>query len=648
MPPRLASLTPHLPAALLLLFSGWSGTFFEGAGGGWALAGHLALLAFVGVFGRLWPDPLRLGRGGRLLLLALGASAMASFWASPVPRAGRLGILLLPAFLMVPSAVAACWSSAEARRLGLHSLSLVVTGVAIWSLAGWWHLETPGASFPLGHHNLLASWLLALLPLAAMPWRDGGAWRAVAAVAGLTGLASLLATRSLGAVAAAGVVAAAVAARSRRGRWGLLVAALLLAPQAPRISGILSGSDLSAVARWEYLAAGWRGLTERPALGWGPGAARWTLAEHLRPIPGVHPPDQVVADVHSLPLQLGYELGWSGLLLACGVALAFLRRRSEVADPGLRRAALLGLAAVALIGCASRPLAAPAVPLAAMIAAGAMLAAERRPRERSWRGVTALTAALLAALVLPLDLAHVAYDRAVAAGGGDEQQRHLRRAAELDPDFPLYAARLARLETEIRPADPEAARRALAAAESGRGVAGLWLSAGILGQDAGEAWSREALTRACSLSPLGAIAPFRLTLGEDPEAKRGEWAARALLAEPLLMAAVAWRDHGPLLDAAAAALEGTGGVDAGWLGWLEENLHARPAAGRTRRLGLEMDGDVATSASLYAFRRRPWPAVLAEVEIYEAVLERVEPGTAATLGRAAPDVFQGEACGLGG
>ena len=83
-------------------------------------------------------------------------------------------------------------------------------------------------------------------------------------------------------------------------------------------------------------------------LGWGPGSASWTTAEHLRPIPGLHPPDQVVADLHSLPLQLGYELGWSGLLLTGGLALVFLRRRgAAAADPRLRRFALLGLAALA-------------------------------------------------------------------------------------------------------------------------------------------------------------------------------------------------------------------------------------------------------------------------------------------------------------
>ncbi len=631
----------------MLLFSGWSGSFYEGARGAWALAGHLALLAFAAGFGRVWPDPLRLGRGGRLLLLALGVSVLASWWASPVPRAGRLGIVLLPAFLLVPAAVARCWPDAEARRLGLRSIGLVVAAVAVWSLVGWWHLETPGASLPLGHHNLLAAWLLALLPLAVLPWRDGGAGRVIAALALVAGMASLAATRSLGAAAAAGVVALALAARNRWGRLGLLAAAALLALQAPRISTILGGADLSMAARWGYLEAGWRGLTERPALGWGPGSVRWTLAEHLRPIPGVHPPDQVVADVHSLPLQAAYELGWSGLLLACGVALVFLRRRVEVLDPGLRRAAFLGLGALAVMSCVGRPLAAPAVPLAAMIGAGAVLAGEGSPKRRTGRGPTVLAAVLIAALALPLDLAHLAYDRAAFAEGREEQARHLRRAVELDPAFPLYQARLAWLEAESRPGDPEIAHRAKAAATQARGLAPLWLVAGRLGQESGEAWSRDALVRACRLSRLGAIAPFRLTLGQGSEAALVEWSARALLAEPLLLAAVDWRDRGPLLSTAVEELRRLDGLDAAWLDRLAEDLRARSGDGRVRSLALEMDGEAATAASLYAFRRRPWPVLLARVEVDEAMLESIDLVSAANLRSTPAEVFRGELCGLG-
>ncbi len=639
---RLDSLVPHLPAALLLLFSGWAGTFHVGAEAHWALAGHLALLIFAGAFSGAWPDPLRAGGGGRLLLAALAVSVLASHLASPVTRAGRLGVLLVPAFVLVPSAVARCWASNAARRSGLRSVSLVVAAVASWSLVGWWRLATPGASLPLGHHGLLAAWLLATLPLAALPWRDGGVGRVIAAVAGAAGLVALAGTGSLAAALGAGVVAVAVAVHWRKGWLGLAALGLVAAVQLPRLGAVLGGTDASAAGRWSYLQAGWRGLIERPALGWGPGSARWTLAEHLHPVPGVHAPDQVVADVHSLPLQIAYELGWSGLLLVVGLVLAFLRRRpGEVVDPALRRVAFMGLAALAVMSLAGRTLAAPAVPLAAMIGLGAVLAAEAPARGRR-QGVTVAVVAVLAALIVPLDLAHLAYDRAVGAGTRERQADHLRRAVALDPAFPLYRARLAWMEADGGQAR-DAARRA-------RAVAPLWAVAGMLAQEAGEPWSREALVRACRLSPLGVIAPYRLTLEEVSETHaRVQWTARALLAEPLVAAAVAWRDRGAVLRAAVGELGRLESLDPGWRAWLEGVVDVRDGRGRggaTRVLALAMDGDPATSVSLYAFRRRPWPIDLARIEIDGGILEIVDPGAAAPLSPAAGEVLQDELCGL--
>ncbi len=690
---RLDSLVPHFPAALLLLYSGWSGTFAVGARGDSTIVGHFALLIFVGAFGSIWPDPLRLGRG-RLLLLALACSVLASHLASPVIRAGRLAIILLPALVLVPSAVARCWSSDRARRLGTRSVSLVVIAVAGWSLFGRWRPDewrqgAPGTSSPLGHHNLEAAWLLALLPLAVVPWREVGSGRVIAGVAGALGLASLLAGRSLAAALAAGVVAVALAARSRKGRLGLAVAVPLLAAQLPRLGSILSGLDVSVAARWSYLQAAWRAMLERPALGWGPGAARWTLAEHLRPTAGVHPEDQVVADVHCLPLQIGYELGLSGLLLTLSLALVLSRHRAgEIVDPALRRAAHLGLAALAIVSCAGRPLAAAAIPLAAMIGIGAIFASEAplarpgvphsSPSGGTCRATAAglaagLAAAVIAALAMPFDLAHLAYDRAAGADSRERQMHHLRRAVELDPAFPLYRARLAWLEAgrqratvrsrrrratiesahrrratiesaHRRRATIESAHRARAAAADARAVAPLWSVAGMLAQEAGEAWSREALLRACRLNPLGAVAPYRLTLEHDSDADRVQWAARALLAEPLLLAAVAWRDREPMLRAAVDEIGRLDGVDAGWHAWLEQVLDARRASGgAVRHLALEMDGDVATSISLHAFRRRPWPVDLARIEIYESMLATVDPG--ATVPRATV-ALRGGLCGL--
>src|SRR6185436_19074590 len=104
----------------------------------------------------------------------------------------------------------------------------------------------------------------------------------------------------------------------------------------------------------------------------------WTASLFLDPAPGVNPWGETVGELHSLPLQLAYELGAPGFLLALATAGWFavrrLGERRAAADRGLLRAALCGLAggAVAFLGTAS--LAVTALPLAVAAAAGAALA----------------------------------------------------------------------------------------------------------------------------------------------------------------------------------------------------------------------------------------------------------------------------------
>ncbi len=655
MPRRLARLTPFFPAALLLLWSGWAGTFAGGADGVWAMAGQAALLALLVAAGPSWRDPLRLGRGGNLLLVALAGATLASWLASPVPRAGRTALVLAPAMVLLPAAAARCWFTAARRKAGLAALSVTVAGVAGWALVGLWRFGEP-AALPLGHHNLLAAWLVTLLPPALLPWRDGGAGRVLAAVAGALVVGALLATGSLGAALAVLVVAsgALLAARGTR-RWWWVAGLLLLvlgSTQASRIQAILAGDDASARARWGYLAAGWRGVAERPALGWGPGAARWTIGHHLRPVPGVHPPDQVVGDLHALPLDLAYELGIAGVALAVGVGLVFLRRRlremGSAADPALLRAALLGLAALAVASALGLPLAVGALPLAALTAAGAALAAAGPPRRQTTSPWPARALALGAALLLvPTDLAHLAYDRAVDAEDPRQQVRHLERAVALDPSLPLYRARLAWLEAELRGVDAELARQARDAARDASGLAPLWLAAGAMGREAGAAWARPALLEACRLNPLGALAPYQLAL-LPRQRHTVEWAGRALLAEPRLLAAVGWRGR-PWVEAAAHRLSELPGVGPGWrLALLERHEAGRVAGGPTRTLALTMDGEAAASLSLFAFRRRPWPVHVARVELYADALPRIDMVPVTVLPGTAAEVFQAAECGLGG
>ena len=89
----------------------------------------------------------------------------------------------------------------------------------------------------------------------------------------------------------------------------------------------------------------------------------------------------MVAELHSLPIRLLYELGVTGTALALALIVLFVRRRlaaistsSPAADRALTRAGLAGLAGAgaALLGTAW--LEVTALPVALAVAAGVALA----------------------------------------------------------------------------------------------------------------------------------------------------------------------------------------------------------------------------------------------------------------------------------
>ncbi|HET9209169.1 MAG TPA: O-antigen ligase family protein, partial [Thermoanaerobaculia bacterium] len=335
-----------IPPLLLALFGAWCGTFAWGPSWQASAAGTLALLGSLLWIAPPWRDPLRLGPTGRLLPWALWTTLAASAWASPVPRAGWVALILLPAFLALPGVVERCWRREEDRRWGLRALSLAVAGVSLWALIDWLALGSPRPAMPLGHHNLLAAWLVILLPLAVLPAREPGPWRFLGIAAGGLAAGTVLASRSLAGCAALGAVVLLAFAfraghsRQRRAWLALLAAALLISlVQLPRVLRIVSGADTSAQARGAYLAAGVRGFQARPLLGWGPGSVPWTAAAFLDPVLRANPWGESVGDLHSLPVQLAYELGVTGLLLVGGLAVLFFVRRiaerEEGRDPAL-------------------------------------------------------------------------------------------------------------------------------------------------------------------------------------------------------------------------------------------------------------------------------------------------------------------------
>jgi O-antigen ligase len=638
-----------IPPLLLLLFGAWCGTFAGSVGFTGSTVGALALLGTLAAVGTPWPDPLGLGRLGRLLPAALWIAAATSAWRSPVPRASWMALLLMPAFLMLPGAVARCWRREADRRLGARAVAILTAAVSLWALIDWRVRDLPRVAMPLGHHNLLATWLVILLPMALVAAREPGLWRWVGLAGGFLPAVTILATKSLAgnlALAAEALAVLIVLARTRRSwAWATgvlaLVAALGLFAQWDRIQSIAAGTDLSVQGRVVYYKGAWEGFRARPGLGWGPGSAAWTAPAFFDPVPGVSPFGESVGELHSLPLHLAYEVGTIGLVLALALAAAFfvrrLAERRQAEDAAFLLAGLAGLLGAAVASLGSAALAVQALPLAAATAAGAALAGSSGAGSaaRVSRRPVLVYAALAVLALAPLQAARWCYDRAVAAavaGRNDDAREALGRAVRIDPRFPLYRMRLALLQGFSPTAAPAGAETALRAARDGRGVPTLWTVAGLLGSAAGRPWAAGALERACALDPLNPFPPFYRMALEPLAAEAPRRGAHALLAEPRLAAATIWEVRPELLGRAVEEVRRWPGVDMGWKEALVSSLPTYEQRGdETARLELEIDTVPDLALSLHTFRRRPFPAQWPLVQIRIAPLERLRLPPATTL-----------------
>ncbi len=607
-------MTGLIPPLVLLFFGAWCGTFAGSASAAGSTVGAAVLLGVVVM--APWRDPLRLGRFGRLLPLALWIVAALSAWRSPVPRASWMVLLLLPAFLLLPGAMARCWS-----RLSSRGITVLVIGVSLWALIDYAVRDLPRVAMPLGQHNLLASWLVILLPLSLLTAREPGIWRWLGLAGGILPAVTILATLSLAgnlALAAEALIALVWILRRRRSwAWGLiplvLVAGLGLYSQRARIASIVAGQDLSMRGRVVYYEGALEGFRARPVLGWGPGSAAWTAASFFNPIPGVSPVGESVGELHSLPLHLAYEIGAVGLFVALSLGAAFfVRRISEMGEDFLRFAGLVGLCGAAVASLGSAALAVTALPVAVAVVMGAALGETAAPARRM---PVLLYVLVAAAGLVPLQAARWAYER-----------QELTAAIRLDPGFPLYRMRQALLNQD--------AALALGAARDAPGVATLWTVAGILGRD------REALEKACALDPFNPFPPFYLMTLEPEAEGASRRGAHALLAEPRLAAATFWEARPGLLERTDNILRRWPEVDPGWK---EELVRRFPSPserrGPTARLGLEIDTVPPRALSLHTFRRLPFPIEWPLVQVRFAALPRLDLPPATTLPGPAFDVL---------
>ena len=216
---------------------------------------------------------------------------------------------------------------------------------------------------PLGNPNLLAGYLVPILPLALVAcirWRGWGS-RAFAATAFILGCASVLFSYSRGGwlalVAAIGSLVLLLVLRAIRhwpplwkrlvplallGAGGLLLALAVTQfdPVRTRVMSLLAGrGDSSNNFRINVWLAAIDMIQDRPWLGIGPGNAAFNSVYPLYQQPKFN-----ALSAYSVPLELLVETGIPGLIACIGLALASLRR-------GLRALASDADLALPCIGC---------------------------------------------------------------------------------------------------------------------------------------------------------------------------------------------------------------------------------------------------------------------------------------------------------
>ena len=595
---------------------------------------------------------------------------------SPVPRAGLVWpSAILLALLSVPAVACALDRPARrgAARWGLLAALFVVS---TWAIVDWLG-GSPRPAAPLGHHNLLAAWLVVVWPLALLPGRvvssqessgrSGaderiGMLRQVAdgAVLAATALA-LLASRSLAGNVAFGLqliwVARASSAPGRLRRvvnFGLLGLAMILAVGWRRLGSLFSGGlDQSFASRWDYATAAWSGWWQRPVWGWGPGSSSWTL--HLQLEGESLAPGQVVTDAHVLLLDLLYEWGLVSFAFVGLLVLWSFRTRPPATEHAGRdasswhsasTASLVGLAVVA--GCAGFfDVSALWVLIPFVLGCRLAVCPEAQGKTAppaSWNRLAAL-ALLGVALWSILDpfRAHQMQEQArlgVQVISENEARELARRASLLDPTHPQVTMEWARWEwpkPPWGPGDPELAASSVAsslrAAESARGLAPLHLEAGARFAE----WVRSApestqtdelrplalraLENACDLAPRDGLAPYLRAMLEEPvvAAELLGFLVRALLAEPRLLVTPELLARPDLRRAAVDRLAAMPMVPLGWRAAVAEAEDALPDLPSPvldgRRLELVTDGLGETSLSLFAFRRTGEPTTVAAVVV---------------------------------
>ena len=349
-------------------------------------AGLGLIVLACGVLWLLWSltrTPGRLGAISGWLLLFLAVAVLAT-GLSPVPSAAAKGLLKLISYLGVYALMRQLlnvrpqwWDRLVAALLGGSLLSSVLAlrqlyapteELALWADPNSVAEGTIRIYGPLGNPNLLAGYLVPILPIAMVAmirWRGWGS-KLYAGTALILGCAATLFSYSrggwLGMVASVGALLLFLLLRQIRNwpaLWRRLLPLALLAvggamlafaatqvePIRTRVASLLAGrGDSSNNFRINVWLAAIDMIQDRPWLGIGPGNAAFNSVYPLYQQPKFN-----ALSAYSVPLEILVETGIPGLITCLGLAVASLRNgwRSLTAESDLALPCLGCLAAIA-------------------------------------------------------------------------------------------------------------------------------------------------------------------------------------------------------------------------------------------------------------------------------------------------------------
>ena len=343
----------------------------------------IAAVALLWLLWSLCSPPEEIGAISGWLLLILGIAVLTTGF-SPVPMAAAKGLLKLLSYLSVYALIrkllaanASWWDHLLAGLLSGGLLSSVLALRQLYAsteeLARWADPNSISTGTiriygPLGNPNLLAGYLLPLLPLAAVAllrWTGIGS-RLFAGTTLVLGVSATVWTYSrggwLGMLAGLATLMLLLILRSTR-HWPpiwrrllplavlvlaaalLAVAATKLEPIRTRVASLLAGrGDSSNNFRINVWLAAIDMIQDRPWLGIGPGNAAFNSIYPLYQQPKFN-----ALSAYSVPLELLVEMGLPGLIAALGLLWSTLRSGLQglTLPPPAAGAALASLAAIA-------------------------------------------------------------------------------------------------------------------------------------------------------------------------------------------------------------------------------------------------------------------------------------------------------------